>query len=100
MLILYLPSQTAVRSVQPFLHSRYRVLLISFFYIALPHPFSAKFASYRAGAGAASSTWFLGPTRPTMNHKQLRNPVSRFSTTHSRYSLAYQRKERATERGL
>ena len=57
-------SQTASRSVQPFLHSsRQRVTML----YNGPSLFLLKIAPSHGGSGPLSNTWFLGPT-------QVRNP--------------------------
>jgi len=53
-------TQTASRSVQPFLHSSQRESL----YFTMGHPFPLKIAPSRAwGIWTPSNTWFPGPTR-------------------------------------
>ena len=53
--------QTALRSVQPFLH---RLLQgVPIFCSGTPFPLPLKIASTHGGSGLLSNTWFPGPTR-------------------------------------
>jgi len=78
-------SQTASRSVQPFLHSSRQTVTILY----NERPFPLNCPSHR-GIWAPSNTWFLGPIHPTPSQTACRS-IQPFFTAHRRapYTLQW-----------